>query len=229
MNTDESGRLELLRRIEWFRTLTDAQLRQISAQVQEQRFAAGTPIFEQEEPGECLYLIVTGYIRIYLLNADGREITLRVYGPGKTVGEFAVFDSKPRSTGAMATSDVTTLTICRREFYRLLEGNFDLVRRIIEDLTERLRYTTTYSQNLAFLSATGRIATALVSLAEPDAHAPGPVALNVTQHELATYANATREWTNKALRTFAAEGLLQVGRGVIEIHELEQLRHWAEV
>lgn len=221
-------RHEILAETKLFRTLSATQRQKISAIAREQRFAAGQTIFEQDDPGDCLYIIIGGYVRIYLLSPDGREITVRVYGRGDTFGEFAVLDGKPRSAGAVALDQVTTLVIYRDEFRDLLRGSFDLVERMLEELTERLRFTTKFGQNLAFLDAAGRLAAALSELIIRQGDPPPPVRIKTTQQALANYAGVTREWTNKALGEFAGLRLLRVERGTVIVLDCARMHHWSD-
>jgi len=218
---------DLLSQVKIFRLFDESQLRKISGVLHERRFAAGESIFEQDDRGDCLYIIVEGVVRIYLLNPDGREMTIRVYGRGDTFGEFAVLDDKPRSASAVAVSNATTLVIYRHEFLDLMQHNFDLVTHVIEELTERLRFTTKFSQNLAFLDASGRIAAALAELATQQANGQTSVRLALTQQDLANYASVTREWTNKALRVLSEQRVVQVERGAVIVLDLERLRYWS--
>ena len=163
-------------------------------------------------------------MRIYLVSQDGREITLRIYGRGSVFGEFAVLDGEPRSTSAAAMEDLTTFLLYRDDFMELLRHNFSLVQHVISMLTERLRYTTSYSENLAFLSGPERVAALLVQLAGADPEARGPVRLDLTQQELANFASTTREWVNRALRDFAEQGLVRLERGAVIVLDRDALR-----
>jgi CRP-like cAMP-binding protein len=220
--------IELLGKVKIFRLLDENQLRKIGGVVHEQRFSAGQTICEQGDSGDYLFILVDGIVRIYLLSPDGREMTIRVYGRGDTFGEFAVLDGKPRAANAIAVSDVVTMVIYRHEFLDLMRNSFDLVMRVMEELTERLRFTTRFTQNLAFLTASGRIAAALTELARQQASGSAIVRLPMTQQGLANYANVTREWTNKALRVLAEQGVVRVERGAITLLDLERLRYWGE-
>jgi CRP-like cAMP-binding protein len=224
----EPDSIELLRRVEIFRMLEDPQLLQVRTLLKRQQFRAGETIFLQGDPGDCLYIIREGYVRIYLLSADGREVTFRVYGTGQAFGEFAVLDGKPRSACAVAASNLSTMVIYRADFLSLIERNFAVLQRVVEELTERLRYTTMFSKSLAFLSASGRVASALVALADRASSQPGQVKLAITQSELASYAGATREWTNHALHDFAEEGLITIERRAITVLDRERLRLWGD-
>jgi CRP/FNR family transcriptional regulator/CRP/FNR family cyclic AMP-dependent transcriptional regulator len=139
-------------------------------------------------------------------------------------GEFAVLDGAPRSASAAALDDVTVLALHRDDFLRLLRENFDMVLHIFAMLTERVRYTTDYSEQLAFLNGPGRVAAALLQLASVEANGYGPVRLEITQQELAAFTNTTREWVNKILQEFVDQGLIGLKRGVVEVRDREGLR-----
>jgi CRP-like cAMP-binding protein len=138
-----------VRQVDIFRTLDDAEVRQICALLKERRYRKGEIICYQGDPGDCVYIVGAGRVRIYLISSDGREATIRIFGRGSAFGEFSVLDGGPRSTYAAALDDVTTLVLYREDFLNLLRANFELVQHVIAMLTERLRYTTNYSENLA--------------------------------------------------------------------------------
>ncbi len=214
----------VLRQVALFRALDDEQLRHIAALLKERRYRRDETIFHQGDPGNCLYIIGAGRVRIYLVSQDGREITLRIYGRGTAFGEFAVLDGEARSTSAAAMGDLTTYVLFRDDFMNLLRQNFSIVQHVIGMLTERLRYTTSYSENLAFLSGPERVAGLLVQLTGADPDASGPIRLEITQQELANFASTTREWVNHALRDFAAQGLVRIERGAVIVLDREALQ-----
>ncbi len=209
-------RLDVLARVGLFRAFDPEQLRQVAARLKQQQYRKGDIIFQQGDPGLCLYIIAQGRVRVYLSSADGREVTIRIYETGSHFGEFSVFDGAPRSASAAALSNVSTFVLYRDDFLDLLRTNFDLVERVLTFLTERLRYTTTYSEHLAFLSAPARVAAQLLQLANPDAQ-PEPLRLKVTQHDLAALACTSRESVNYALRDFAERGIIRIERGAVVI------------
>jgi len=208
---------EIVRQASIFSTLDDSQVRQVCTLLKECRYGKGEIIYHQGDPGDCLYLIGRGRIRIFLTSPDGREITIRIYEPRAAFGEFAVLDGQPRSTGVAAIDDVIIYVLYREDFTNLLRTNFGLVQQVFESLIERLRYTTNYSEKLAFLSGPGRVAAVLVQLASIEANTVQPVRLDLTQQNLADFANTTREWVNRALRTFATEGLVRIERGAVYV------------
>lgn len=227
MNHEQLG-LILGQRVAMFHALDQAQLKQVSALLRERRFHKGDLIFQQGDEGGCMYFILSGQVRIFISNADGsREATICIYEAQTAFGEFAVLDDHPRSASAAALSDVTTLVLYKEEFLPLMRANFDLTLRIIAMLTERIRYTTHYTEQLAFLSATGRVA-ALLSRMARSGEGQSHVTLAITQQGLAEFTNVSRELVNKILKDFADEGLIATGRGTVTIRDLQGLRRRVE-
>jgi CRP-like cAMP-binding protein len=220
----ESVGLAMLRQVSLFQGFTDAQLHQVANLLHEQPYRRGEIIFQQGDPGGCLYIIGAGQVRVYLSHPDGREITLRFYEAGSHFGEFSVFDGHPRSASTIAVSDVTAFVLYRESFLDLLYANTALIQHVLAALIERLRYTTTYSENLAFLSARDRVVAMLVQLASAADTAHNSVRLDITQHDLAALANTTRETVNHTLRTLAAQNLIRSERGAVIVHNLAGLR-----
>jgi CRP-like cAMP-binding protein len=217
MVASEPTSLAAVRQVQLFRTLDEAQLQKVSRLLKERRYRKGEIIFHQDDPGGYLYIISTGRVRIYVAGPDGREVTLRIYGPDSNFGELSVIDGEARSASAAALDDVTTYVLYREDFLNLLRENFALVQHILTILAERVRYTTNYSEQLAFLSAPGRVAALLMRLAGAEAAVQPPIRLELSQQELADFANTTREWVNRALHDFADEGLVRVERRAVVI------------
>jgi CRP-like cAMP-binding protein len=217
----------LIGRVAFFRSLNEEQLDRVIGIAHEEHYAPGKLIFQQDDKGDCLYLIVAGYVRIFLMSDDGREITFRVYGVGDAFGEFAVLDEQPRSAGAAAIGNVVVLSIRRREFLELMRDNFDVVLSVLGMLTERLRFTTSFAQDLAFLKNTQRLAAILVQFAARARLASGITRITATQQELADYAGCSREWVNKALQTFAHYNTIVLEEGGLLVVDEQRLQLWA--
>jgi len=223
MVVSEPTSLAAVRQVQLFRTLDEAQLQKVSRLLKERRYRKGDIIFHQDDPGGFLYIISSGRVRIYLAGPDGREVTLRIYGPGSNFGELSMLDNQPRTASAAALDAVSTYVLYREDFFNLLRENFALVEHILAILVERVRYTTNYSEQLAFLSAPGRVAALLVHLADAE-DTIGTIRLELSQQELADFANTTREWVNRALHDFAAEGLVRVERRAVMVLNLKGLK-----
>jgi CRP/FNR family transcriptional regulator, cyclic AMP receptor protein len=225
MPAQERMIVPVVRQVALFHTMDEAQLVRLSAVLRERRYHKDETIFAQGDPGDCLYIVADGRVRISLLSADGRELTICIYEPGTAFGEFSALDGQPRSATATALDAVTTFVLYRADLLGLLREDFALVERLLVMLTERLRYTTSYSEHLAFLSVPGRVAARLIQLASMRAEGHGPVRLRLTQQHLAEFASTSREWVNHALGDFADQGLIRRERGAIVVLDQEGLQH----
>jgi CRP/FNR family transcriptional regulator, cyclic AMP receptor protein len=228
MTQREAVSLAVVRNVTLFQKLPEQQQREVATRMRERRYRKGTIIFQEGDEGSTLSIICSGRVRIYLAGPGGREATVRICRPYSTFGEFAVLDGAPRSANAEALDDVTVLILHRDTFIELLRGNFDMVLQVLILLTERLRDTTNYSEQLAFLDRSGRVAAALLRLADAEPQVAGPVRLDLTQQELAGFTNTTREWVNRILRDFADLKLIRLERGAVVVVDREGLRRKIE-
>ncbi len=206
------NKAELLRSIPLFMSLPDHELETLGRSLGKRTFDKGMIIFHRESPGQTLYIIESGLVRIFSLSESGQEIMVNLYGPGELFGEMAVLDASPRSAGALCMERTVTYTLHRDLFLEYLERNPALAQGVIELLSERLRYTTYYVESLAFLDVHGRVAAKLLELGERfgDKERGAGLDLRLTQGELATWVAASRESVNKVLSQFRDQGLIAV-------------------
>jgi len=215
---------EILRQAPLFRVLDEREAQAACAPFRLRQFDKGEMIFQHGDPGVCLYLIGGGRVRIFLPSPDGREVTLRIYERGDIFGELAVLDEGARTASAQAMDNAFVYVLYREEFMALLSGNFKLVQHVIRMLAERLRYTTTYTEQLAFMSMPARIAAALLQLSTGVNVAEQSNVITITQQDLANFVGTTREWVNRVLKDFAARHWIKLSRGSIHILDLQALQ-----
>jgi CRP/FNR family cyclic AMP-dependent transcriptional regulator len=206
------SKVTMLRNVRLFADLPDQELEGLADRLSKRTFAKGMIIFHKESAGQTLYIIESGKVRIFVLSESGQEISVNVYGPGDVFGELALLDGLPRSAGAVALERTVTLTLHRDDFLHHLELCPGMARSIIEMLSARLRYTTAYTESLAFLDVYGRVAEKLLELADRyGVQKEGiEIELRLTQAELASWVVASRESVNKALCAFRDQGLIEV-------------------
>ena len=136
---------ELLRNVAIFRDLDEGELARVGEVCREQPFQPGEYIFREGEPGNRLYLIVEGEVRISRVVPGSGEEALAVLKPGALFGEMAVFDRSERSTDAIANAATRCLTINRSDFELLLDFNRDIAYKVlwacVRLLSGRLRST----------------------------------------------------------------------------------------
>lgn len=220
------SRVAMLRKVSLFAGLSDQEFEVLADSLGKRTFGKGMIIFHKGSPGQTLYIIESGKVRIFILSESGQEISVNIYGPSDVFGELSLLDGLPRSAGAVAVERTVTYTLHRDDFLRHLEAYPRMAKSIMEVLSTRLRYTTIYAESLSFLDVYGRVAAKLLELADRYGVKKDGIEidLRLTQAELATWVVATRESVNKVLGTFRDQGLIRVEGQRITILDMPGLR-----
>lgn len=114
--------------------------------MERRHYAKGESIFERDTPGDSMYIILSGEVRIYTEDAQGNEFTIR--NLDKMFGEWTMLDDKPRSASAQAATDLDVLILHRDDFVAFVRERPLVGLSMMRDLAERVRYTTTYLQRV---------------------------------------------------------------------------------
>jgi CRP/FNR family transcriptional regulator, cyclic AMP receptor protein len=179
----------------------------------------GHVVFQEGEKGDRLFVVLDGKIKISRAAADGRENLLAVLGPGEMFGELSLFDPGPHTATATAITESTLASLDHDDLRPLLLAQPTVAAQFLRALAERLRRTNEAMADLVFSDVPGRVAKALLDLAERfgDESSDGVlVRHDLTQEELAQLVGASRETVNKALSEFANRGWIRLeGRSVL--------------
>ena len=220
--------IEFLRELPLFANINDAHLRRIAQDAIERRYSEGDIIFREGDPGQLLYLVQSGQVRIYINGLDGSETSVILFGhPGDIFGELAVIDGLPRSATAVSLGQTTLYTLTRDQFRDHMRRYPQLALNFMKELSRRVRYNTRQMDSLASLDVSRRLARKLLELAQDygQVEANGVrIAMSLTQSHLASLIGATRESTNKALRDFRHRQWITVAQGQITILDPDALR-----
>lgn len=130
---------ETLREIPLFSTLNPEELQELLKRMEKEEYPPHTVIFWMDEPGDKLYLIEEGEVRISYTNKDGKEITLGIQGEGTFFGELSLLDSGPHTATVRTIKDTTVLTIDQVTFYSYLDKHPQFSRTLLAVLVDRLR------------------------------------------------------------------------------------------
>jgi CRP/FNR family cyclic AMP-dependent transcriptional regulator len=209
--------------------LPDDDLKALASRGRVRRCNAGTTIFHEGDPGDAIYVVVDGRIRMSRLSGSGTEATLALIGAGDCTGELSLFDGKPRSATATAMQATRTFVVSREDFVNWIKERPGASLALLETLSLRIRRTNEIVTDLVFLDLPHRLAKHLLTLAS--AHADGNSArrprLQVTQGELASMLGVSRESVNKQLNQFSRDGWITLSRGAVTIDDSEALRTFA--
>lgn len=132
---------EVLREIPLFATLTPEELQDLLKGMEKETYPPHTVIFWMDEPGEKLYIIEEGEVRVSYTNKDGKEITLAILGESSFFGELSLLDGGPHTANVRTIKETIVLTIDRVTFYSYLDKHPQFSRTLLAVLVDRLRST----------------------------------------------------------------------------------------
>lgn len=223
--TDQSPE-EVLTRAGIFQGVEPSAVTALRADLTPEEYSKGDVIIREGEQGDSLYIITSGKVKLSRKAPDGRENLLSILGPSDMFGELSIFDPGPRTSSAVCVTDVTVQSMDRTALKRWIAERPDISDQLLRVLARRLRRTNNNLADLIFTDVPGRVAKALLQLAQRFGSQEGAnirVTHDLTQEEIAQLVGASRETVNKALAEFAHRGWLRLeGKSVI-ISDTERL------
>jgi CRP/FNR family transcriptional regulator, cyclic AMP receptor protein len=211
-----------------FRGVPTRELERLAPLLHERRFPSGASVLTAEQPGEAIYIILEGSVKIHLFTPGGAEVILAVLGPGEVVGEMSLADSLGRSANVSTLEESALLWMDRRTFRSGVESSAVLARNLADVLSRRVRLTNAHLLSMATLDVPGRVAAQLLALGReygeeiPEGGVRIPIRL--TQADLAALAGASRVRVNQALGFFRKRGLVSMDKeGLLTIHDEDAL------
>ena len=189
------------------------------------RFEPQHEIFSKGDPGDCLYGILAGRVRIFSSSPEGGEVLLNVLEPCELFGEIALLDGSTRTASAAAMEQSDLMLIHRNHFLPYVRANPDLLLSMLTLLCNRVRWSSAIIEDIAFLPLPMRLAKRLLVLGE-HFRQPGSevITVPVSQHELGSMVGVSRETANRQLAIWRSAGIVESApRGII-IRNSEALR-----
>ena len=209
-----------------FASLDPSAAASLISSLSERRVAKGEILFHEGEPGDHLYVILEGKVKLGRASADGRESLMAILGPGEMFGELSLFDPGPRAATATALTEAQVYRLGNAELMPWLATRPEVAAALLQALARRLRRTNEAMADLVFSDVPGRVAKALMDLGEKfgTMTANGlQVTHDMTQEELAQLVGASRETVNKALADFAQRGWIQLESRQVLILDVDRL------
>ena len=192
------------------------------------RFKRDETVFHQGDPGDALYIVASGRVKVVLPSPDASEgAILATLARGQFFGELAMLDGQPHSADVVAIEPTETLVLGRVDFERLFESEPSIRRSLVLALARELRRLTDHVEALHFLDLPQRLAQRIaeIALASPDARPGAEVRLNwpYTQAELAGMVGGSRESVNRLLADFVGRGLIRFERDTLVVPDAGRL------
>jgi CRP/FNR family cyclic AMP-dependent transcriptional regulator len=210
---------KILARAGLFQGVEPSAVSALTSQLHRVDFPCGHTVFAEGEPGDRLFIIISGKVKIGRQSPDGRQNLLTVIGPSDMFGELSIFDPGPRTSSATTITEVRAVSMDRDVLRAWIADRPEIAERLLRILALRLRRTNNNLADLMFTDVPGRVAKQLLKLAQLFGTQEGDalrVTHDLTQEEIAQLVGASRETVNKALGDFAHRGWIRLeGKSVL--------------
>lgn len=206
---------DFLATVPLFRSLAPAEVTVFAGLAREKSYPKGSVILFEDDPGDSLFVVRAGRVKVVLVAEDGREVILGILGVGEHFGELSLIDDQPRSAHVVAMEESTLLVLRREDFRRRVEQNPAVAWALLLELSRRLRRADEKIGSLVLLDVPGRIARMIL-----DAAAEGGSDLidkPLTHQTIAHVIGASRETVSRAMREFVEAGWINTDKRRIRI------------
>ena len=212
---------DFLATVPLFHELDRTALRSFAEITREQKFVKGAMIVTEGDPGDALFVVRSGEVKVLLIGEDGREVILGVLGVGDHFGELSLIDGRPRSAHVVATQPSSLLILRRTDFRRQVEQQPQVGWALLMELSRRLRQADGTIGSLVLLDVPGRVAKVLLEHATPGE--PATLVKTLTHQTIAQMIGASRETVSRAMAEFQERGYISVQRRQVTITDRRAL------
>lgn len=217
---------------EFMGLLSPQEREELLQQARKQHLSEGQMLFQKGDPGDKLFIIVSGLVEIGVVREDGKQLIFNVLGRGEVFGEIALLDNGPRTADATAISTCDLLVIDKSEVIPFLEHHPETTARVISVLCQRIRWISQNLEDALGSDVPHRLARKLVNLCNAygieSEDGSTSIQLKLAQQDLANMLGVTRESVNKYLNSWQDRGWVMIGRSHLTIRDFDRLRDIAE-
>lgn len=216
--------------VQWpiLQDLCEADRAHVLAAATHRRFARDATLVHQGEPGTAFHLVSSGRVAVRVTTSDGEVVTLSILGPGDFFGEQALLGPRhQRTASVVALEPVETLSMDSSRFDELRRAHPSVERFLVEVLAAQVRRLTAHLVEALYVPAEQRTLRRLLELLRQYRSSGTSRTVPITQQDLAAMAGTSRPTVNRVLRGMEEAGVLRLGRGRIEVLDVEALRRRA--
>ena len=210
--------IALLRNVPLLSVLSDADLALLTRVVTRKSYTRGSQILGAGDPTDSLYILISGRIKVFMSDLDGKEVILAVLEPNEFVGEMGLIDNSPRSANVVALEPCEVVCISKADFKRCLAENFDMAMTVMRGLVKRLRDADKQIGSLALMDVYGRVARLLLETAE-DVDGEKVVTRKLSKQDIARMIGASREMVSRVMKHLQEAGYIELRADAIVVRD----------
>ena len=198
-----------LKAVPFFTQLSEAELEMLRSLAAEKHYPKNAVVLTEGEMGDSLYLIQSGKVKVFIGDQEGREMILKILGPGDFYGEMSMIDKQPRSASITTLESSVFRVLSHAAFEKCVEKIPRIASMVMRVLAQRVREADKKIGTLAMMDVYGRVASTLLELAVYD-NGKMMVSEKLSQQDLANMVGASREMVNRILKDLAERGFISV-------------------
>lgn len=225
-------RLSILRKVPFFRSLSDIEIRPLNEKFREYGFHAGEPIYFSGETAADLYIVAAGQVKLLRHSLGGQEVLLDILKPGDYFGSLSPLAENVYPDTAQAHTAVCVLSINSQRFRTILQQHPSVALAVLDITARQLQETREVVRRLSTDSVEQRIATVLLKLA----HKLGEISnegiliqMPLSREDLAQMTGTTTETASRMISQLQKDGLVHTGRQWIAITNKPELEKIAGI
>ena len=218
MSGTSSVSTALLRNVPLLSLLSEDDLALLARVVSRKSYVRGSLILATGDPTDSLYILISGRIKVFMSDLDGKEVILSILGPNEFFGEMGLIDNNPRSANVVALEPCALICISEPDFKRCLADNFDMAMTVMRGLVKRLREADNQIGSLALMDVFGRVARLLLETAEV-IDGEKVVTKKLSKQDIARMIGASREMVSRVMKHLQEAGYIEVRADTIIIRE----------
>ena len=205
-----------LKAVPFFTQLNDRELDVVRAVATEKTYPKNAVVLTEGEMGDSLYMIQSGKVKVFIGDEEGREIILKILGPGDFFGEMSMIDKQPRSASVTTIEASTFLVLTHAAFEKCVEQHPRIGNMVMQILAQRVREADRKIGTLALMDVYGRVASTLLELS---VYSNGKLMVGerLSQQDLANMVGASREMVNRILKDLSDRGFISIESKAITI------------
>ncbi|MDX8407743.1 MAG: Crp/Fnr family transcriptional regulator [Mariprofundaceae bacterium] len=222
--------IDILRKIPLFTELNEEELQAVAGLITRQDIQKKNIVVQEGEPGEALYIILEGSVKISSYSADGREVVLSLLGKGSFFGEMSLLDKQPRSATVTTMEDAKFAQVRRSDLEPLLLKQPGIALKLLAEVVSRLRRTSQVLQRISSMDVPHRLYAYLTDHCQRFGQREDDqwhTTVLPTHQLLADQLSTSRETVSRAISALKKEGILVQGEGrgkmKVDVQALETL------
>ena len=190
----------ILQQVELFQGLSDDELEALAGSSSSRSFPKNTVVIHENDPADSLFIIESGKVKVYCSDKNGKEFIMNTQAEGDYFGELALLDDSSRSASVRTVEKSSFCIIYKDDFNRVLDDHPNIARKLIQNLSARVRKLTADVKSLALQDVYGRVANVLMDLAKERGDGTLFIPEKLTQQDIADRVGASREMVARILK-----------------------------